>query len=58
MGGIVPLILGIYLYSKTALPFIYVVIGADGATMSRGRFGGLSCELWGVVYCYKVVIII
>jgi hypothetical protein len=32
----VPLICGIYLYSKTALPFIYVVIGADGATIFQG----------------------
>jgi hypothetical protein len=31
----VPLICGIYLYSKTALPFIYVVIRARRATMFR-----------------------
>jgi hypothetical protein len=44
VGGIVPLILGIYLYLQTRLVYLYIVIRAIWATML-----GAFCELLGGV---------
>ena len=51
MGGIVPLIMAIYLYSRRRLPFTYIVMRARRATMlgaDRELFG----ELISVSNCY------
>jgi hypothetical protein len=43
VGGIVPLILGIYLYLQDAISYLYIVMRANRATVLVGVCG---CE-WG-----------
>ncbi len=68
MGGIVPLILAIYLYLQDAISYLYIVMRAIRATMlgaffvgrlgvglgvDRGLFGVCCwCGLWGCCGCW------
>jgi hypothetical protein len=45
VGGIVPLILGIYLYLQTRLVYLYIVIRAMWSTVLGGECG----VIWGVL---------